>query len=166
MTVIRQLRQQVSLTQHEMARRVGTSQSAIAAYESGSKSPTLHTVRRFARRLGLEPYIRFVPPLTREDRRSLAFHEVIADRLLESPKRIIASAKRNLYRLEKMHPHAGHLWDRWSKWLELPPSILAEKLVDPAEESRDLRQVSPFSAVLSAADRTRILKQFRQQEPA
>ena len=43
---LRHRRQRLCITQAELARRAGTSQSAIAAYESGAKSPSAETLHR------------------------------------------------------------------------------------------------------------------------
>ena len=163
MNVIRQLRDQVQVTQARLAAMVGTSQSAIAAYESGSKSPTLRTVHRLAAVLGLVPEIRFVASLTREDRRSLAYHQVIAERLLRNPGQIVEKARRNLKRLQALHPHAAHLLSLWAAWLDLPPAMLTEEIMGTSELARDMRQVSPFSGLLSAAERRRVLASFRAE---
>lgn len=45
-TLIREARQQAGLSQRELARRAGTSQSAVSAYESGRKEPGFATVTR------------------------------------------------------------------------------------------------------------------------
>jgi transcriptional regulator with XRE-family HTH domain len=44
--MIRDARQAAGITQRELADRAGTAQSAIAAYESGARIPTLATVKR------------------------------------------------------------------------------------------------------------------------
>ncbi len=59
MNIIRQLRRQAGATQQELATLGGTSQSTIAAYESGSKSPTMRTVENLARSQNLELRIDF-----------------------------------------------------------------------------------------------------------
>ena len=161
MNVIRQLRHQVQSTQARLAAMVGTSQSAIAAYESGSKSPTFRTVRRLADVFGLELEIRFVPPLTREDRRSLAYHQAVAERLLCDPEQILEKARKNLKRQKTLHPHAWHLFSLWNAWLQLPTTILTDQISATSELARDMRQVSPFSGILSAAERRRVLAGFR-----
>ena len=53
MKVIKTLRRQTGLAQQEMAARAGTAQPTIAAYESGAKSPTVRTVEKTARAVGL-----------------------------------------------------------------------------------------------------------------
>ncbi|HEY5267186.1 MAG TPA: helix-turn-helix domain-containing protein [Acidimicrobiales bacterium] len=42
------------LTQHELARRAGTPQSAVARYETGISSPSVNTLERLARERGAE----------------------------------------------------------------------------------------------------------------
>ena len=45
-------RQTAGLTQAELARRMGTTQSAIAAIESGARTPTVELLDRLARACG------------------------------------------------------------------------------------------------------------------
>lgn len=45
-------RQAAGLTQTELARRMGTTQSAIAAIESGARTPTVELLDRLARACG------------------------------------------------------------------------------------------------------------------
>jgi len=54
-------RKQAGLTQTELARRAGTTQSAISAIESTTKVPTVPTLYRVARALGTNLDIQFVP---------------------------------------------------------------------------------------------------------
>lgn len=164
--VIRQLRHQVRVTQARLAAMAGTSQSAIAAYESGSKSPTLRTIHRLATVLGLEPDIRFVASLTREDHRSLAYHRAIAEHLLRNPGQILERARKNLRRLQALHPHATHLLSLWAAWLDLPPTALTDEIMRTSELARDMRQVSPFSGILSPGERRLVLAAFRSEMAA
>lgn len=163
MNPIRQLRWQARLTQQELAAAAGTSQSAIAAYESGAKSPTLRTMQKLAGSLGLEVAVDFIPCMTREDRRSLAFHRAIAERVERAGEPAIGQARRNLARLRQAHPHATELLERWRQWLDLPPSRLAANMLDPRPQAREMRQVSPFSGMLSARERAQILRRFRAE---
>lgn len=50
--VIKQARTRSGLTQAELARRAGTSQPALAAYESGAKSPSVRTLEKIVRAAG------------------------------------------------------------------------------------------------------------------
>ncbi len=45
-------RREAKLTQAELARRLGTTQSAIARLESGGVSPSIRTLRRYAEAIG------------------------------------------------------------------------------------------------------------------
>ena len=99
----------LGLTQSELAQRVGTSQPTLAAYESGTKSPTPRTFERLISAVGMAAVIEFVPKLPREDRRSLALHRAIALRLLEKPAQTIAKARSNLERKRSQNPDADGL---------------------------------------------------------
>ncbi len=50
--LIREARTQAGLTQHELARRAGTSQAAVARYEHGSVSPSVSTLERLLQAAG------------------------------------------------------------------------------------------------------------------
>jgi transcriptional regulator with XRE-family HTH domain len=164
MNLIRQLRQQAGVTQQELAVAAGTSQSTIAAYEAGSKSPTLRTVDNLTSSLGLEMITTYMPRLTREDQRSLAFHRAIVEILRENAAPVLSRATQNLEKLSINQPGARSLFERWKTWLALPLEDLISNLLDPLPVAREMRQVSPFSGVLKAEDRTRILRQFRKQQ--
>lgn len=141
----------------------GTSQSTIAAYETGAKSPTLRTIENLARSQNLEMWVTYLPQMTREDKRSLAFHRAIVEILRKDPVPVLSRAKRNLEKLTNMHPGAHMLFDQWKDWLTLPLNNLASRLLDPLPEAREMRQVSPFSGVLSPEQRARILRRFRKE---
>jgi ribosome-binding protein aMBF1 (putative translation factor) len=47
-------REEAGLTQTEVARRMGTTQSAIARFESGDSDPRLSTVERYAQVVGVD----------------------------------------------------------------------------------------------------------------
>jgi transcriptional regulator with XRE-family HTH domain len=163
MNIVQKLRRQAGVTQQELAAMGGTSQSTIAAYETGAKSPTLRTVENLAQSQNLEMLVTYIPKLTREDQRSLAFHQAMVEILRKDPVPILIRAKRNVEKLAKMHPGAHMLFDQWKYWLTLPLEDLVSKMLDPLPEAREMRQVSPFSGVLRAKQRTRILRQFRKE---
>ncbi len=52
--LLREARLRAGLTQKELARRAGTSQSAIARWESGAVQPSLERLRELIRACGLE----------------------------------------------------------------------------------------------------------------
>lgn len=59
--LIKLTRVKTGLSQRELAKRSGTSQPAIAAYESGRKDPSLSTLSRIVRGAGLELRIGLAP---------------------------------------------------------------------------------------------------------
>jgi transcriptional regulator with XRE-family HTH domain len=165
MNAIRNLRSLLGLTQKELAIRAQTSQPTIALYEAGKKSPTLETLERITKALGLELSLSFTPPLTREDRRSLAYHREIVKKLKSNPDKIISKAHKNLKTIEKHQPHAKHLINSWRQWLDYPVQDLTSACLDPSLFARDMRQVTPFAGILSASERTQIIKKFRKENP-
>lgn len=160
MSTIRDLREQRRLTQRRLAELARTSQPTIAAYESGTKSPNLRTLERLARSVGLEAVVEFVPPLTREERRSLALHRAIARRLEQSPEAILRRARRTVEKMRRQHPGARRLLSRWRSLLDGPIEEILEVLVDPRPSSREMRHVTPFAGVLSAPERTAVYRRF------
>lgn len=163
MNPVYSLRTCAGVTQADLAQKAGTSQPTIALYESGEKSPSVSTLQRLAESLGLELVVDFVPRLTREDRRSLAYHHAIAKTVRSNPLATIQRAKRTLARLHKDHPHAAELLDQWQTWLDLPIDELIARMLDPGIMARDMRQVTPFAGVLSASERLRVLKRFQKE---
>lgn len=63
--LLAQVRRAAGLSQDELARRAGTSRTAVSAYEHGRKSPALDTVERLLSAAGYEldarPRVEFVP---------------------------------------------------------------------------------------------------------
>lgn len=53
-------RTRAGLTQAEVARRMGTTQSVIARLESGAAKPSLRTLERYARATGSRPVVKLV----------------------------------------------------------------------------------------------------------
>ncbi|MGH2751852.1 MAG: helix-turn-helix transcriptional regulator [Actinomycetota bacterium] len=58
--LIRLARHDGGLSQRDLARLAGTSQAAIAAYETGRRSPTMDTLTRIVRAAGRDLRIRIV----------------------------------------------------------------------------------------------------------
>jgi transcriptional regulator with XRE-family HTH domain len=164
MSVMRDLRRKAGMTQAEVAAAAGTSQPAIAAYESERKSPTMRTLRRIADALGFELTVGFVPPLTREDRRSLALHRAIVDKLLTDPVEVTGKARANLQVMRDRHHHASPLLEEWEGILGRSVEEIVEVLLDPGVHARELRHVTPFAGVLSPVERSKVFAEFRRAE--
>lgn len=60
--LIREARRRRGLTQQELADRAGTTQSAVARWESGRTSPDLATVQRLVHLCGLQLEVAIVDP--------------------------------------------------------------------------------------------------------
>jgi ribosome-binding protein aMBF1 (putative translation factor) len=58
---VREAREAAGLSQRELARRMGTSQAAVARLEAGSVGATLTTLQRAATALGLEVQVELRP---------------------------------------------------------------------------------------------------------
>lgn len=163
MNAVRKLRAQTGATQVNLASAAQTSQPTIASYEAGDKSPTLETLERLARSQGLELTVSYVPPLTREDKRSLAYHRAIVEKIRLQPEESLARARANLKKMSKLHPHAKKLVDRWRDWLNLPLAELIHWCLDASFMARDMRQVTPFAGLLSQEERLVVLEKFRRE---
>jgi len=78
-TLIREARKRAGLTQADIARRLGTTQSAVARWEKGAASPRFKTLERVARACGLELAVPLVTPEAPD-------RDQIAERLRCTPK--------------------------------------------------------------------------------
>lgn len=166
MNSVREIREATGMTQQELARAAGTSQPAIAAYEAERKSPTLRTLRRLASAAGLEVSVTIVPQLTREDRRSLALHAAIAERLTARTDETIARARATLKRMREANPNASALLREWDVLLQRPLIALLPVLSDQSLWARELRHVTPFAGVLAARARANVYREFARAEDA
>ncbi len=164
MNPVRILREVAGLTQQQLADAARTSQSAVAAYENGAKSPTWRTLERLADATHAHVDVRFFPPLTREDRRSLYLHKAIAARLQETPEPVIARARQSLNRMRAIHPGARQLLDEWRVLLRRPVDALLPVLTDSSPWARELRHVTPFTGVLTPAERADVYREFARSE--
>lgn len=166
MNAVLALREQVGLTQAALARAGGTSQPTIAAYEANRKSPTIGTVQRLARAVGLTASVAYLPPLTREERRSLHLHRAIARRLRREPDVVLAQARRCLATMLARQDGVSPALREWGVLLERPLEALLPLLIDPAPWARELRHQTPFAGVLTAAERAEAYRDFADDEAA
>lgn len=92
------------------------------------------------------------------ERRSLAYHRAIAERLDEP---LVDEARAQVERLAgegHLHPRYA---DRWRRVLSLPPDQVAAAIAAEDQEAEDLRQNSPFAGVLNEQERRRIIETVR-----
>lgn len=164
MNAIRLLRDRAAVTQRALAEAGGTSQPTIAAYEADRKSPTVDTLRRLAKCVGLEATVEYHPSLTREERRSLVLHRAIARRLIDDPQGVLARARRNVARMTERNSGSSPALREWMVLLDRPLPALLPLLADPDPWARELRHVTPFAGVLSAAERAAVYRAFAEEE--
>lgn len=158
------LRARSGLTQGQLAARAGTSQPTIAAYEADRKSPTVRTVERLAQACELQAHVVFVPPLTREERRSLHVHAAISRRIVADPEGALARARRNVQTMRKANRGAAPLLQEWRRVLDDGIGRVLQVLADPGEHARELRQVTPFAGLLTTRERQQVYRSFREAE--
>ena len=93
--ILRDARIQASLSQAELASRAGTSQPALARYESGATIPTLPTLERLLAASGRQLQIE-APPLTANSRATSTRGQLgpIAERLRRQRRRILELARK------------------------------------------------------------------------
>jgi transcriptional regulator with XRE-family HTH domain len=80
--LIRIARRDSGLSQRALARRAGTSQATLSAYETGRKSPTLDTLARIVRAAGQDLHIQVVP-CDDHDEVMAAYEESLSKRVLD-----------------------------------------------------------------------------------
>ena len=161
MNLVQTIRAVAGMTQSELAESADTSQPTVAAYETGSKSPTWRTVDRIAVSVGLGCYPLVGTPFTRDEARSMALHTEISQELRKQGREAIEIARRNVSRMLEQNPHASLLLEEWERILEGTTDQIVARMLDPGEHGRALRQVTPFAGVLSPAKRAAVYRSFR-----
>ena len=96
--LIKEARKRAGLSQRQLAERLATSQSVIARWESGSRSPTMETVSRALQACGLDLQVSITPHddhdlvlAERERRRTPAQRLKRLDETLEFERRVGAA---------------------------------------------------------------------------
>lgn len=95
----------------------------------------------------------------RIDRRSLALHRAIAEKLRERPA-LIEIARENLERWSLTGGRSQPYWDAWRELLGRPLPEILSLLVEPGERMTAMRQATPFAGVLEPAERWAIYERF------
>jgi hypothetical protein len=96
------------------------------------------------------------------EERSVAFHRAVLERMREDPA-ILARARARVDEwLQSGQPHL-HYAGEWRRILRLPFGELENALLDPSEEGRALRQVTPFAGALPPKQRWTIWKEFARR---
>jgi hypothetical protein len=97
------------------------------------------------------------------DRRSLAFHVAIAEKLRSDPK-LLEKVRDRLRSLLSDDRVSISTRDAYREWLDVIERRSFEEvlnlLVDPSEEGIRLRQATPFAGILSRAEREAIARKM------
>ncbi len=99
-------------------------------------------------------------PHRRAEERSIAYHRVIAERLLRNPTLLDAARNRVRQWLDRQGPAPAYA-RAWDEILVQDIEAIAAALTDPGEYARELRQSSPFAGYLSPRERWAIWRQTR-----
>lgn len=98
--------------------------------------------------------------MSRDQARSLFLHEAVAQELRSCGTEGIAIARRNIARMRSANPHASPLLDEWERILQGTIEQIIARMLDPGVRGQDLRQVSPFSGILTPAQRADVYRAF------
>lgn len=94
------------------------------------------------------------------EERSIAYHEVIAERLLCDPS-VRARAQERVGQWLASCESTPFYALKWAEVLSLPTPSLAAFLVERSELAFELRQSSPFAGVLTPRERWKIFSETR-----
>ena len=98
----------------------------------------------------------------RIDRRSLALHRVIANKLQAHPA-LLEIARENLARWSASTSRSQPYWDAWREILDRPLPEVLTLLEEDSERMDAMRQATPFAGVLEPAERWAVYSQFAPQ---
>ena len=101
----------------------------------------------------------------RIDRRSLALHRAIADKLREDPS-LLALALDNIERWSRAGGNSQPYWDAWREILKRPLPEILDLLSQESERMTALRQATPFAGILDPAERWAIYERFNLERAA
>lgn len=112
-----------------------------------------HNARSYLRRRGRDN------PHVSVDRRSMAYHRLIAAKI-ESDPTLVIRARDNIARWRSMGQQETYL-EEWSRILSRDTREIVRFLRSSGQRATRLRQSSPFTGVLSDEERTAILRAHR-----
>jgi hypothetical protein len=97
------------------------------------------------------------------EERSVAYHRVIAERLLAQPA-VLEDARRRVQSwLAAAGEHAPFYARKWAEILNRDPSSIAAFLVERSELADEIRQSTPFLGVLRPQERWKIFRETRER---
>lgn len=167
-SAIKRIRLRKGVTVRELAGRLSVTPGAISQMERSEAAGTIGigTLSRALTALGERLVVTHVgtsdaerPPRSpferREDRVTYELHRAIAKKLIDDPDRVLALMPVNLARLRgRVLGSLGQRWiDQWEAAAKGPVWELVRLMLGEDENSKELRQNSPFVGVLSQDER-------------
>jgi hypothetical protein len=92
--------------------------------------------------------------------RSRRLHERAARRLAGDPE-LREVARERLQKLRQVNPHGRVYHDRWQALLDGPLPRLLRAMTEASEQSDAMRQESPFTVLVTEAERRRVFESIR-----
>jgi hypothetical protein len=89
---------------------------------------------------------------SRLDERSLALHRLVAEKVLADPT-LLDKARANVRRWQESRDSQCLAFAEWEQILSGPVDEVAKFLVERSERATRLRQSSPFTGILTEAER-------------
>lgn len=100
-----------------------------------------------------------------QEERSIAYHQWLVEKMRSDPSILEMARDRVRGWLENGGTHPYYA-ERWQRLLALPFEEMAERLVDPGEEMRSMRQSTPFAGGLDPRERWRIWRRVKEEAMA
>lgn len=96
------------------------------------------------------------------ERRILAQHRIVAERLDADPDAVLGQARSNLARwTERYSPDERPVWlEEWTRLLDGPIDVVRKLLISSSENATRLRASSPFAGVLTARERWELYRRL------
>jgi hypothetical protein len=99
-------------------------------------------------------------PHRRAEQRSLAYHRIIAERMMADPSVLERARRRVRAWLDERHGAPAEA-EVWAGVLAREPAEIARVLVEDTEDGRALRQSTPFAGALTPRERWRVWRELR-----
>src|SRR6185436_15708270 len=95
------------------------------------------------------------------EQRSLAYHRIVADRLIADPG-LLTRARARVADWMTTEPQADYV-RAWADLLSRPLPEITRFLVDDGERARELRQSTPFAGALDARERWKLWREVAER---
>ena len=157
--ILTSLRRTSGLSGRELARRAGTTHSALIDYAKGRHDPGFSTLERIAAAAGCDLIVEVRPRLSAPEIRTLEMHRAVAAKIEENNIGVLERARRNLEVLRAADTGANTepYLAAWEDLIDGPVARLIRVMTSTDQAARDLRQASPFAGVLSDEERLAVI---------